>query len=143
MKVRDIMTSSVDTVAPSASIRDAARIMADQDDGALPVVENNKIVGIVTDRDITTRCVAAGLSPDEPVARIMTENVETCRSSDDLEEAVEIMATERVRRLPVTSQAGDLTGIVTLADAAKFDRDRREVAAALTEICNPGGARRA
>lgn len=143
MKVHDIMTSSVDAIAPADTIRSAARAMAENDEGALPVVDHDKVVGMVTDRDITVRAVAAGKSIDSPVSGIMTKNVRTCYARDEVEEAVQVMADEQVRRLPVVDPQGSLIGIVTLADAARSDRDhRKEVAAALSDICNPSGEHR-
>jgi CBS domain-containing protein len=140
MKVREIMTANVDTIESTVSIRSAAQLMAEKDDGVLPVVERDKVVGILTDRDIAVRGVAAGVSSDSPVSKIMTRNVQTCRSSDEVDEALGMMADAQIRRIPVCDEHGDLLGIVTLADAALLDRDRREVAAALSDICHPSGA---
>lgn len=139
MKVQDIMTSSVSSVQPTDSIGNAAQAMADYDVGALPVLDGQKLVGIVTDRDIAVRAVAAGIDAERPVRLVMTEEVTTCSGDTDVEDALELMSNEQVRRLPVCNEENEVVGIVALADAAHRDPDKREVAEALAEISEPSG----
>lgn len=142
MKVSDIMTPSVDSIQSTRTIGDAARIMADHDVGVLPVLSNRALVGIVTDRDIAVRGVAAGIAPEAPIRRVMTEEVTVCSPDDEVEDVLEIMSTEQIRRLPVSRGGEEVIGIVTLADAARRDPEKREVTEALAEICEPSGIHR-
>ncbi len=137
MHVKDIMNSTVHSVRANDSIATAAQAMGENDVGFLPVLDGRKIVGVVTDRDIALRAVGAGVRVDEPVRTIMTKNARTCSQDSDVEDALEIMASEQVRRLPVCGDDDDLIGIVTLADAAEADVDTREVAETLKDICEP------
>lgn len=137
MHVKDIMSSTVHSVQSSDTIATAARTMGEKDIGFLPVLDAKKIVGVVTDRDIAVRGVGAGLRSKEPVAKIMTKNAITCSQNCDIEDALEIMSDEQVRRLAVCGEENDLIGVVALADAAERDVDKREVAETLKEICEP------
>lgn len=139
MKIRDIMNTSVRSIEPTESIADAARIMAKDDIGALPVVESGKIVGMVTDRDLAVRGLAQGLHGGSPVLRVMSADITSCREDEDVEDLLERMGKQQVRRMPVCSAAGDLVGIVSIGDAARFDRDKDEVGDALGEISAPHG----
>lgn len=139
MKVRDIMTASVDSIEAADQIAYAARRMAEDDVGCLPVLESGRLVGIVTDRDIAVRAVAGSIAPDTPVRRIMSERVATCSAGDDIETALALMSREQVRRMPVCNERGEVIGIVALADLADKDPDKKEVAAALSDICHPSG----
>lgn len=138
MRISDIMTSDVTSTSPDSIIADAARLMADDDVGILPVVEGGKVVGVVTDRDIAVRAVAEGKPVQALVRTIMSRDVVACSPEDELQDVIEIMASEQVRRLPVC-EAGRLVGIVALADAAHGDPDKSEVGEALDEICEPAG----
>lgn len=137
MHVKDIMSSSVRSVQASDSIANAARSMGENNVGFLPVLDDRKIIGIVTDRDIAVRGVGAGVRPDEPITKIMTRNAVTCTQDCDVEDALEIMSKEQVRRLPVCGDKNDLIGVVTLADAAERNVDEHEVAETLRDICEP------
>lgn len=137
MHVKDIMSSSVRSVQASDSIANAARSMGENNVGFLPVLDDRKIIGIVTDRDIAVRGVGAGVRPDEPIMKIMTRNAVTCTQDCDVEDALEIMSKEQVRRLPVCGDKNDLIGVVTLADAAERNVDEHEVAETLRDICEP------
>ena len=139
MKIRDIMSSRVTWAKADDSIGHAARQMAEQDVGALPIVDGGRVIGMVTDRDIAVRGVAGRTPAEAPVRQIMTEDVTTCSPDDNLESALELMSNEQVRRLPVCDPDGKLVGIVTLADAAHRDPDKSEVGEALDEICEPAG----
>jgi CBS domain-containing protein len=140
MKVRDIMTASVDSIDAAETIAYAARRMAEDDIGCLPVVRDGKLAGIVTDRDIAVRAVAAGIDPDTPIERIMSDHVAACSPADDIETVLETMSREQVRRMPVCNERNEVIGIVALADMAEKDPDKKEVAEALADICEPSGA---
>lgn len=137
MHVKDIMSSTVHSVQATDSIARAAQTMGDNDVGFLPVLDGRKIVGVVTDRDIAVRGVGAGVRPAEPVELIMTKNASTCSQDCDIEDALQIMASEQVRRLPVCGDGNDLIGVVALADAAERDIDKLVVAETLKEISEP------
>ena len=137
MKIRDAMTPEVRTISPEASIREAARIMSDTDVGALPVASGDRLVGMVTDRDIAVRGIAIGKGPDATVGEVMTHEVLYCREDDDVADVAENMADIQVRRLPVVNEDKRLVGIVSLADIADARSD--EAGEALEGITRPGG----
>lgn len=137
MHVKYVMSSTVHSVRATDTIARAAQTMGDHDIGFLPVLAGRKLVGIVTDRDIALRAVAAGVRTSEFIQQIMTKNVRTCSQYSDLDDALKIMADEQVRRLPVYGDDNDLIGVVALADAAERDANQREVAETLKEICEP------
>lgn len=137
MRVKDIMNSTVHSVQATDTIAAAGRSMSENDVGLLPVLDGRKLVGVVTDRDIAVRSVGAGLSADQPVQRIMTKNVATCSQDVGIEDALEIMSNEQVRRIPVCGDREDIIGIVTLADVAERHLAKVEVADTLAEICEP------
>jgi CBS domain-containing protein len=139
MKVRDIMTASVDSIEAADTIAYAARRMAEDDVGCLPVLDGGQLVGIVTDRDIAVRAVAASIGADTPVRRIMSERVATCSPGDDIATALALMSREQVRRMPVCNERGEVIGIVAIADLAEKDPEKAEVAGALADICQPSG----
>jgi len=117
--IRDVMTGDVKIVGPSQTIRDAARLMASADIGSLPVGENDRLVGMVTDRDLALRAVAHGLDHDTPVRDVMTTAVKYCRDHDDVEQVARNMAELGVRRLPVVDRDKRLVGIVALSNIAQ------------------------
>ena len=120
MKVSEAMTSEVDIIDPNAAIRDAARRMRDDNVGSLPVGENDRLIGMVTDRDIVVRAVAENrLGGNTSVRDVMSEHVYYCFEDDDLERVGQIMAEHQVRRLPVLNRQKRLVGIVALADLAR------------------------
>ena len=125
MNIRDVMTANPRTVAPGDSIQNAARIMRDEDTGAVPVVENGRPVGIVTDRDIVVRAVAEGGEANRPVSDVVTGSVVCVTPEMSTREASELMSEHQVRRLPVVE--GDrLVGIVSIGDlAVKEGKDGR------------------
>ena len=139
MKIRDIMTSSVDLIESTDTIAYAARRMADDDVGILPIVSEGNLVGIVTDRDIAVRAVAEGLSLKAPIRRVMSENVATCSPDDDISSVLALMSREQIRRMPVCNGREEVVGIVALADMAAHDPDKKEVAETLEDICEPSG----
>jgi CBS domain-containing protein len=139
MRVQDIMTKSVHSIGPTTSIAEAAAAMSDFDVGALPITAGPTLIGILTDRDIAVRAVARSIDPESPVSNVMTPQVVTCLPQDGAKYALQLMSEEQVRRIPVCTGEGELVGIVTLADAAGRDPDKRDVGMALEEICEPSG----
>jgi CBS domain-containing protein len=139
MKVSDAMTSQVSIARPTDTIRDVAQVMARVESGVVPVVENDKVVGVVTDRDIVLRVVAEGRSFDSPISEAMSDGeVLSVREDDILADATAKMASNQVRRLVVLNDAGKLTGILSLGDVAK-DYGAKQVGKTLEEISQEGG----
>jgi CBS domain-containing protein len=120
MKLAAIMTGGIETITPHASLAEAAKKMASQDIGSLPVCdEPRRVVGIITDRDITVRAVARGMDPNQTrVEDVMTRDVLSCSSESEVEDACELMEKRQVRRLLVTGQDEVPVGIVSLGDIA-------------------------
>jgi CBS domain-containing protein len=138
MKVSEVMTRDVQLIEPTQSIREAARLMAELDAGVMPVREGDRLVGMITDRDITVRAVAQGRGPDTPVRDIMTDDVKYCYEDDDTEDVARNMADIQVRRLPVLTRDKRLVGIISLGDMAVSDGSGR-VGEAVAGISQPGG----
>jgi CBS domain-containing protein len=138
MQVSQAMSPDVRIASPNQSIRDAARLMAHIDAGALPVGENDQLVGMITDRDIAVRAVGAGKGPDTPIREIMSKEVKYCFEDDDLDEVAQNMADIKVRRLPVLNRNKRLVGILSLGDIALAD-GAGSAASALCGISEPGG----
>ena len=134
MRCSEIMTKSVKTAASTMSLRDVAAIMRDGDMGAVPVVDNGKLIGIVTDRDIVVRCVAEGKADASIVVDAMTTELFTVRPDDFAFEAIRLMGDKQVRRIPVVGTNGELAGIISMADVALEMEDEREIAETLEEI---------
>ena len=125
MNIRDVMTPNPRTVSPDDTIESAARIMRDEDTGAVPVVENGRPIGMVTDRDIVVRAVADGATTSRPVGDIVTGRLVSVSPDTSTREASELMSEHQIRRLPVIENER-LVGIVSLGDlAVKEARDRR------------------
>ena len=119
-KIKESMSSNPRTIDADKSVADAAKMMKDEDVGLAPIVEGDKLVGTVTDRDIATRVVAAGKDPESTkVKEIATKDVVTVDPDQDLEEAVRLMAQHQVRRLPVIEEGGRLVGVLAQADVAQ------------------------
>jgi CBS domain-containing protein len=133
-RCREIMTTDVKTVDRDTPLRDVAAIMRDADVGSLPVVENGKLVGIVTDRDIVIRALAEGRDPSSSVGYAMTADIFSVRPDDFVFEAIRMMGDKQVRRIPVVNDDGALAGIIAMADIALEVEDEREIAEALEEI---------
>ena len=141
MQAREIMTSDVATARPDTTVQEAARRLADLNVGALPVCEGRRLVGIVTDRDITVRATADGMVPGTTLVRaVMSEDVCWCFDDDPVEEIERAMAGSKIRRMPVVDRAKRLVGMVTLGDLAA----RRAPGAqdALRSISEPSRPRR-
>jgi CBS domain-containing protein len=132
--VRDVMTSSPRTIEPSTSLHEAARLMRDQDVGSLPIVEGDRLQGMLTDRDIAIRAVAEGKDVKSTTAQdIASRDLVTIDPEQGLDEALRLMAKHQVRRLPVCEEDGKLVGILAQADAA-MTGDEREVGRTVEEI---------
>ena len=117
MKVKDMMHKGVECVSPDTAINLIAKKMRDLDVGAIPVAANGKLVGMVTDRDITIRCVVGNETMSSIKAKdVMTSDVIYCRDNEDVEDAVRIMEGKQVRRLPVLNEAMQMVGMVSLGD---------------------------
>jgi CBS domain-containing protein len=138
MQVSEVMSNEVNIASPDHSIRDAARMMADIDVGVLPVGENDRLVGMITDRDIAVRAVAAGKGPDTPVREVMSTDVKYCFEDDDLDEVAHNMADIKLRRLPVLNGKKRLVGIISIADIALAEGPD-PAGHALCGISEPGG----
>ena len=133
MKVSEAMTAQVVTATPSTTIAQVARTMAEIESGAVPVVDDGKVVGLITDRDIVVRVVAKSGSLDTQVREVMTEGAETCQEDDNLADAAAAMASRQIRRLVVLSEGGKLAGILSLGDIAT-DYGAKAVGKTLEEI---------
>lgn len=136
MKVSEVMSKNVKTVQAQDSVKKAAQMMKEVDCGSVPVVENGKVIGTVTDRDIAIKVVAAGHPPDSPVKQFMTTDVVTTPPDTDARDAANQMAENQVRRLPVV-QNGKLVGILAIADLARVHIYVSESGHALSEISEP------
>jgi len=138
MKVSDIMTRDVRLLSPDQTIREAASLMADIDVGSLPVGENDRLVGMITDRDIVIRAVAQGKSPDTKVAEVMSKEMLYCSETDEIDAVARNMAKAQVRRLPVINADKRLVGIVSLGDLARND-DPTTIGRTVSRVSEPGG----
>lgn len=118
MKVSECMTSDVRIVDPDESLQDAAQAMADIDAGILPVGEGDRLIGIITDRDIAVRGVGQGRSPSAKVRDVMSTEVKYCFIDEEADEVLENMAEIQVRRLPVLDRDKRLVGIISITDLA-------------------------
>ncbi|MBU1376991.1 MAG: CBS domain-containing protein [Alphaproteobacteria bacterium] len=133
MNVSEVMTAQVATATPRSTIAEVARTMVQVESGVVPVVDDGKVVGMITDRDIVIRVVAEGLGLDTPVAKVMTDEVETCREDDNVADAAAKMGSKQIRRLAVLNDQGKLAGIISLGDIA-IDYGAKKVGQTLEEI---------
>jgi CBS domain-containing protein len=133
------MSRDVRVATPGQSIRDVAKVMAEIDAGSMPVGENDRLVGMITDRDIAIRAVAQGKGPDTPVREVMSDSkVLYCYEDEELDHVAKNMSSEQVRRLPVVNRDKRLVGIVSFGDLAQ--REARSAAKAAQGVTKPGGA---
>ncbi|HEY7235719.1 MAG TPA: CBS domain-containing protein [Gemmatimonadaceae bacterium] len=143
MKVQEVMTRNPLCVTPGDSIRDAAQLMKRHGIGIVPVVNekrSNRLVGVVTDRDIAIRVIAEGLDGNARVSDVMsTDDIATCAADDEVQEAMETMATEQVRRIPIVDERGSLLGIVAQADIVRKGGDHARAELTVQRISEPGG----
>jgi CBS domain-containing protein len=138
MKVSDIMTRDVRLASPSQKLREVAAEMEKNDIGALPVGENDRLVGMITDRDIAVRGISHGLGPDAAVRDVMTKDIRYCFEDQDIEELAQNMADEQIRRMPVLNHEKRLVGIISLCDLA-VSQDGHSGELALSGISQTGG----
>ena len=124
--IRDLMTSNPTTIEPDKTVVDAAKLMRDDDAGLIPVVEGQKLIATITDRDITIRVVAEGKDATATSVRdVASTRIVTVDPDQNLDEALQLMAKNQVRRLPVVEEDGKLVGIVAQADVAKHTSDEK------------------
>ena len=143
MKLRDVMTPRVEVVHPDATIQEAARKMKDLDVGPIPVCDGDRLVGMLTDRDITVRATAEGRDPTRTrVREVMSEGVQYCFEDDDVRAAAETMQRAQIRRLVVLNRDKRLVGIVSLGDLAVTPGAKDEAAEALEEVSEPAAPAR-
>ena len=143
MQVAEAMTRDVRVANPDESIIEAAKMMADCDCGVLPVGENDRLVGMITDRDIAVRAVADGRDPvNTPVEQVMTRDVVYCFADQDVQEVADAMAASQVRRMPILNRQHELVGIVSLGDLAVDLADDEMTGEVLEEVSQPSRPRR-
>ncbi len=138
MKISGCMTRNVKVANPEQSIRAVAAMMDELDAGIIPVGENDRLVGMITDRDIVIRGVALGRGPDTRVRDVMSSEVRYCYEDEEIEDALENMGDLQVRRLPVLNRDKRLVGIVSIGDLAR-NGEIMEAGQALSGISQPGG----
>ncbi|MFC3212086.1 CBS domain-containing protein [Planomicrobium okeanokoites] len=136
MKVADIMTKEVDTCNPGHSLQEVAAKMKEINVGSIPICKNEKLVGIITDRDIVVRGIADNLSLESAVSEILSENMVTGNKDMSVEEAAELMADHQIRRLPIVEN-DKVVGIVSLGDIAVKDKSYGNADIALDEVSEP------
>jgi CBS domain-containing protein len=137
MLLSELMTRDVRVASPSDTIERAASMMGEIDAGAIPVGENDRLVGMITDRDIAIRAVALGKAPQTKVRDVMTQDIKYCYEDDEIEFVARNMGDIQVRRLPVLNREKRLVGIVSLGDLAV--EHTMQASAALSSISEPGG----
>ena len=138
MKVSEVMTRNVQTVRPDQPVQEAAGFMLSADAGSIPVTEGDRLIGMITDRDIAVRGVAKGNGPDTPVRDLMSSDCICAREDDDVEDAASKMSEAQVRRLPVIDRNEQLCGIVSLGDLSR-ETDDATAGQALEGVSQPGG----
>lgn len=138
MKVGDVMATNVESVQPDDTIQEAAYVMKERNIGLLPVCDRERFVGMVTDRDITIRAVAAGRDPKSTrVHAVMTHDFICCREDDDLEQAARLMRERQVRRVAVLDRRKFLVGILALSDLAAASDDPACAGEVLQSVTEP------
>ena len=138
MLVKEIMTRNLEVVAPGDTLEQAARKMEVLDVGPLPVCEGDRVVGMVTDRDITVRATASGCDPKSTlVSEAMTHDIICCYEDQDIQEAAQLMKEKQIRRLLVMSRADELVGIVSLGDLATEAGDQGQPGEVLKKVSEP------
>lgn len=138
MKVSEVMTRDVRLVRPDDTIEEAAKIMAELDAGVVPVEDNDRLVGMLTDRDIAVRAIAQGQGPEAKVGDIMTSEVRYCFDDQDTDEVCKNLADQQIRRIPVVNRDKRLVGILSLGDLATVE-EKASTGATLAGISRQGG----
>lgn len=133
--IAEIMTPGVTHITAKTTVQEAARLMRDLDVGALPVMDGDKPMGIITDRDLVVRCAAQGRQPTDAIDHGMTKTVETVKTTDDINTAMSRMEAAQIRRLLVLDPSGKLAGIVSLGDLAV--RQQKSLDETLEKISEP------
>lgn len=137
-QLKDVMSQNVKILDPDATIKDAARQMRDGDFGLMPVGENDRLVGTLSDRDIVIRAVAEGMDANSKVRDVMSNEVVWAYENDSVEKACELMSNHQIRRLPIVNADKRLVGIVALGDLAVEVSDIKPAGDALSDISKPG-----
>ena len=138
MKVSEVMTRDVQTIRPDQTAQEAASFMLSADAGSIPVTDGERLIGMITDRDIAVRGIAKGHGPDTQVRELMSDDIICVREDDNVDDAAEKMSDAQVRRLPVIDDQERLCGIVSLGDLSQqADQDSAEQA--LQGVTEPGG----
>lgn len=138
MEIREIMTCDVEVVDPNASLQAAARKMKDLDVGSLPVCDGERLLGMITDRDITIRATAEGRDPaSTAVCDTMSSGITYCFEDQPVHEAAQLMEEKQIRRLPILNRQKQLVGIVSLGDLAVDGGNRMVAGEAITQISQP------
>jgi CBS domain-containing protein len=135
MKIKDVMTHDVSFVTPDTAVTEIARRMRDDDIGSVPVVENDRMIGMVTDRDIVVRCVASGSLEGATARTTMSPRVLYCYEDQSVNEILENMAEQQVRRMPVVDRDKRLVGVVSIGDLSQ--KSQRKAGESLKEISQP------
>ena len=135
-KISEVMTRGIQIANPDQTIREAAMTMAREDIGSLPVGENDRLIGMITDRDIVLRAVAEGRSPNTPIRDVMTDDIKYCFEDDDVAQVAQNMAELQVRRLPVVNRDKRLVGIVALSNVAQCG-DKKATSEMLRGVATP------
>ena len=138
MKVSEVMTREVRTIGPDQTAKEAANFMLSTDAGSIPVTDGEKLVGMITDRDIAIRGVAKGSGPDTPVRELMTSDCICAHEDDNVQDIASKMSEAQVRRLPVIDGNDKLCGIVSLGDLSR-ETDNGTAGQALEGVSQPGG----
>ncbi|MFA5940588.1 MAG: CBS domain-containing protein [Sinimarinibacterium sp.] len=126
MKVSECMSNGVKLLSPDDSLQDAAKLMAECDVGIIPIAQSDRLIGMVTDRDIVVRGLCEGRGPTSKLREVMTPGIHYCYEDDDTEDVARIMAETQIRRLPVISKKNKrLVGIVAIGDLARFENSAR------------------
>jgi CBS domain-containing protein len=138
MKVSEVMTRDVQTIRPDQRVQEAASFMLSADAGSIPVTDGDRLIGMITDRDIAVRGVAKGYGPDTPVRELMSDDIICAREDDDVDDVASRMSEAQVRRLPVIDENERLCGIVSLGDLSR-EADEDAANEALEGVSEPGG----
>jgi CBS domain-containing protein len=138
MKISEVMTTDVETVSADQTAREAAAFMLRADAGSIPVCDGDRVIGMITDRDIAVRGVAEGRGPDTPVSELMSDGIICARDDEDVRSVAQRMSEEQVRRLPVLDADEKLIGIVSLGDLTR-ETDGDAAHEALEGVSAPGG----
>ena len=138
MKISEVMTTDVQTVSADQTAREAANFMLRAEAGSIPVCEGDRVIGMITDRDIAVRGVAEGRGPDTLVRDLMSDGIICARADDDIQDVARRMSDEQIRRLPVLDEDEKLVGIVSLGDLAR-ETAGEPAHQALEDVSQPGG----